>query len=108
MTTIRNWSLGLLACAHLGLSAPILAAEDRASDERTEQLLDRLARIEERLARAELVVHKLRQDYLRAMESSENMKQSGLSPEDAERIDREFRRKVEQMIQRAIAEIDGA
>ncbi len=72
------------------------------------QLNDRLNNIEHRLQRAKLVVHKLKQEYVKAAEDRKAMEKAGVSEEDVQRIDRQFKHKIATMIDRAIKAINDA
>ena len=72
------------------------------------ELSHRLDEIENRLQRAKLVVHKLKLEYVKAAEDSEAMKKAGISEKEVQHIDRQFKRKVKMMIDRAVEAINDA
>lgn len=88
---------------------PVQAHESHPAEQSAfsdEEVTARLNSIEDRLKRAKLVVRKLKHDYLQAMENSDAMKQGGISAEDVERIDTEFKHKVQMMIDQAVEDIN--
>jgi len=69
-------------------------------------LEEKLMGIESRLKRARLIIKKLKHDYLFAVKSNQIMRDEGLAEADVDQIEREFKKKVEKMIEVAMYAMD--
>ncbi len=65
-------------------------------------LEEKLIGIESRLRQARLIIKKLKHDYLLAVKSNQMMRDEGLAEADINQIEREFKKKVEKMIEVAM------
>ncbi|MDQ6978976.1 MAG: hypothetical protein Q9M09_02225 [Mariprofundaceae bacterium] len=99
-----------LAVAFMVAALPVTVptmGQAQAAETTTSEMEAKLNAIEDRLRRTKLVIKKLKHDYLLAVKSEQDMADSGMAKEDVKHVEREFKHKVEQMIDTALEEINS-
>jgi len=99
-----------LAVAFMVAALPVTVptvGQAQAAESTNSEIEAKLHNIEDRLKRVKLVVKKLKHDYLLAVKGEQGMAEAGVPEADVKHIQREFKHKVERMIDTAVAEIDS-